>query len=386
MKNYEIVPNPIYDNVFRYLLEDNESARVILSVLSGRDIIKLDTDTGSYTEKMTELDKKVKIERLERKAELKKQKLKKSEWKLINTQLELQKIKLKDPHTSTDIARGHLDFIATVKNNLGVEELIMIELQKEKKPEDIYRFKRYIAGKLTRQIEKTVINRRTKVPETRLISLPILPIFILNFKIEDDIKDLVLHTNNITTGLYTKKTLETPNDFIDNLTYGIIIVQLAHIDRIKKKIDTFKSNSKLLDTYRLLSLFDQSLVYNNNPHRLRYDLDNVPKRFKRLVRRLKSAALENPDLEEEMYAEDEYLQILKNKYKLINDLTEKLDSTTEKLDSTTKELDKEKSIRLIAEAEKEILKLFYIKRISIAEISKKYKLSIEDIEKILGMN
>ncbi len=400
MKNYEIVPNPIYDNVFRYLLEDNESARVILSVLSGKDIIKLDTDTGSYTEKMTEFDKKVKIERLERKAELKKQKLKKSEWKLINTKLELQKIKLKDPHTSTDIARGHLDFIATVKNNLGVEELIMIELQKEKKPEDIYRFKRYIADKLTRQIKKTVINRRTKVPETKLISLPILPIFILNFKIEDDIKDLVLHTNNITTGLYTNKILEKPNDFIDNLTYGIIIVQLAHINQVKKKIDTFKSNSKLIDTYRLLSLFDQGLVYNNNPHRLCYDLNDVPKKFKRIVRRLKSAALENPDLEEQMYAEDEYLEALKYKSRLINNLKKELDSTT-------KELDKEKSIRLIAEeekqkaevekqraedekqkaeVEKQILKLFYIKRMSIEGISKKYKISIEEIEKILGMN
>ena len=119
-------------------------------------------------------------------------------------------------------------------------------------------------------------------------------------------------------------------------------------------------------------MFDQGLVYNNNPHRLRYDLDEVPKKFKRIVRRLKSAALENPDLEEQMYAEDEYLEALKYKSRLINNLK--------------KELDKEKSIRLKAEAEKQILKLFYIKRMSVEEVSKKYNISIEEIEKILGMN
>ncbi len=66
MNNYEIVPNPLYDNVFKYLLEDNESARIILSVLSGREIVKLDYHTGNYTEKKTELDKKIKIEDLEK--------------------------------------------------------------------------------------------------------------------------------------------------------------------------------------------------------------------------------------------------------------------------------------------------------------------------------
>ncbi len=400
MKNYEIVPNPIYDNVFKYLLEDKKSAIIILSVLSGREIIKLDYDTGDYTEKKTELDKKIKIEDLDKKASKKKQSINKSEWQLIDTELELQKIKINNPHTGTDVVKGHLDFIATVRNSSGIEELIMIELQKENQPDDIYRFKRYIANKFTKKTERIVINSHTKVPETKLISLPILPIFILNFKIENDIKDLVLHTNNITTGLYTNKTLKKPNEFIDNLTYGIIVVQLAHLDFVKKNLSSFVNKIHLIETYKLLSFFDQNLIYNNNPHRLRYDSDDIPKKFKRIVRRLKSAALENPDLEEQMHTEDEYLQTLKNKYRTINSLTEKLDDTTKELDNTAKELDKEKIIRKQvedekkqaeereeqAEMEKKIIKLFYIKQIPIEDIAKKYNLSIDKIKKILEMS
>ncbi len=399
MKNYDIVPNPIYDNVFKYLLEDNESARIILSVLLDREIIKLDYATVDYTEKKTEIEKNKKKEDFETKAKQQKLSSNKSEWKLIDTTLELQKTKIKHPNTGTDIARGHLDFIATVKNSLGKEELIMIELQKENEPDDIYRFKRYIANKFTTKTERTVINNSTKVPETKLISLPILPIFILNFKIENDIKDLILHTNHITKGLYTNKDLEKPNEFIDNLTYGIIIVQLAHIKLIKKTKSLFESNQRLMDTFSLLSLFDQSLIFNNNPHRLRYDSDKIPKKFNRLVRRLKSAALENPDLEEQMHAEDEFLQTLKNKYRTINVLTEKLDNTNKKLDntnkkldntnkkldSTNKKLDTEKLKRIKAEQNNKILKMI-LNGTSKEDISQKLNITLTEIQKILGID
>ncbi len=352
MKNYEILPNPIYDNVFKYLLEDIESAKIILSVLSNRNITDLHYESGNFTEKKTDFDKEIKILEIENKANKKKQDANKTEWQLIDTELELQKSKVKDPHTGNDIARAHLDFIATIKDPSGKEEHIMIELQKENDPSDIYRFKRYIAKNFIKKVERTKINSRTKVPEKQIVSLPILPIFILNFKIENDIKDLVLHVNNETRGFYTKKILKKPNEFIDNLTYGLIIVQLAHLDTIKENMLQFLTTEELKRTYKLLSFFDQSLIHNNNRHRLRLPTEQMPKDFGRIVNRLKSASLDNPDLEEEMFAEDEYIQMLKNKYRTINNLSDELSSTTKKLRNTTKKLDKEKLIRKIAEKQR----------------------------------
>ncbi len=352
MKNYEILPNPLYDNVFKYLLEDIESAKIILSVLSNRNITDLHYESGNFTEKKTVLDKEKKILEIENKANKKKQEADKTEWQLIDTELELQKSKVKDPHTGNDIARAHLDFIATIKDPSGKEEHIMIELQKENDPSDIYRFKRYIAKNFIKKVERTKINSRTKVPEKQIVSLPILPIFILNFKIEDDIKDLVLHVNNETRGFCTKKILEKPNEFIDNLTYGLIIVQLPHLDNIKENMLQLLTTEELKRTYKLLSFFDQSLIYNNNRHRLRLPTEQMPKDFGRIVNRLKSASLDNPDLEEEMFAEDEYIQMLKNKYRTINNLSDELNSTTKKLRNTTIKLDKEKLIRKEAEKQK----------------------------------
>lgn len=38
---YIIIPNPIYDVVFRYLMSDHESALIVLSTLINEKIIKL---------------------------------------------------------------------------------------------------------------------------------------------------------------------------------------------------------------------------------------------------------------------------------------------------------------------------------------------------------
>jgi hypothetical protein len=36
--DYIVIPNPLYDVVFRYLMEDIESAKIVLSMLIGQNI------------------------------------------------------------------------------------------------------------------------------------------------------------------------------------------------------------------------------------------------------------------------------------------------------------------------------------------------------------
>ena len=36
------IANPIYDVVFKYLMEDNRAARIFLSAVTGRDIVSLE--------------------------------------------------------------------------------------------------------------------------------------------------------------------------------------------------------------------------------------------------------------------------------------------------------------------------------------------------------
>ena len=49
--DFLIIPNPIYDVVFRYLMQDYDSALIILSTLIGEKIKKLDFQPLTHAKK-----------------------------------------------------------------------------------------------------------------------------------------------------------------------------------------------------------------------------------------------------------------------------------------------------------------------------------------------
>ena len=266
---YVVIPNPIYDVVFRYLMSDVESAKIVLSTLINEKIIKLNLEPLTHSEK---------------------------------------EIQLKDPKNKNDIRLFHLDFTATVELPDGTEELIMIELQKATEPDDIFRFKRYISKNFQRKQEKELIKPGKSAIEKVELPIRLIPIFILNFRIENEINDLLIKTNHIKSGVFKNKQLEKHNEFIDNLTYDIWVVQLPNLTNINE--EDYKNNEYLTKLYALLKLFDQKSKIKNNEHRLRVIRKFFPGFLERIIKRLQAAAIENPDLEEQMFAEDEYLKAL----------------------------------------------------------------------------
>jgi hypothetical protein len=91
------VANPIYDIVFKYLMEDERIARIILSALLRKDIIRVEVRPHEYT----------------------------------NSQRE-----------SLSVFR--IDFGATIRENDGTEKLILIELQKTWLETETLRFRQYL--------------------------------------------------------------------------------------------------------------------------------------------------------------------------------------------------------------------------------------------------
>ena len=77
--DYAIIPNPLYDVVFRYLMEDYESAKLILSTLLGVEILELHFEPQTHAEKIT------------------------------------------DPSVNREIRLFHLDFSATIRTDTGKE-------------------------------------------------------------------------------------------------------------------------------------------------------------------------------------------------------------------------------------------------------------------------
>jgi hypothetical protein len=290
--------------------------------------------------------------------------------------------------SKNDINLFHLDFTATVELPDGSEELIMIELQKATEPGDIFRFKRYISKNFQKKHEKEIINLEDTSVKKVTRPIRLIPIFILNFRIENEINDLLIRTNRIKTGVFKNKNLEKHNEFIDNLSYDIWVVQLPNLSNISES--EYESDEYKKKLFALLKLFDQKSKVKNNEHRLRLIRRFFPGFLERVIRRLQSADANNPNLEEQLYAEDEILKALLDSANQISALNEQI---VEK-DKTIEEKDKslvEKNKALNEEKERsnnkdkiilELAKTLKDSGFTIDAITQKTGFSIEEIENL----
>ena len=305
-KEYFVIPNPIYDVVFRYLMEDMDSATVVVSTLINEKIKKLHLEPITHAEKKEKLNPAA-----------------------LN------------PNTKDDIKLFHLDFMAVIELPNGEEELIMIEVQKASEPDDIFRFKRYISKNFKRKQKQEITDPFTKAIKNVERPIRLIPIFILNFRIENEINDLLIKTNRIKYGIFKDKHLAKHNEFIDNLTYDIWVVQLPNLKNITPQdYDNDEYKTKL---FALLKLFDQDSKIKDNEHRLKLIRKIFPNFLDRVISRLQAADSDNPDLEEQMFAEDEYVKALIDRDNTISFLELNLQKEKEK---------REEQERIVQEQEK----------------------------------
>lgn len=350
---YFVIPNPIYDVVFKYLMEDHDSAVIILSTLINEKIISLNFEPISFTHKLPS-----------------------------NT-------------TDNEITLFHLDFTATIQLADGTEELVMIELQKANKASDIFRFKRYISTNFQKKKETEIVNPKTQVVEKVDRPIRLIPIFILNFRIENEVNDLIIRTDRTKTGVFKNKELKKHNDFIDNLTYDLWIVQLPNLANITE--EDYDDDEYKMKLYLLLKLFDQKAQLKDNRHRLLLLRKIFPGYLERVIARLKSADADNPDLEEKMIVEDEYLAELAKKDNEISffkqnfeiakakleNVKTKLESAKTKLETTKEALENEKKIN--EQRLQNLLKLakkLKTNNIPLSEIIELTGLSLEEVMKL----
>lgn len=157
------IANPIYDVVFKYLMEDNEVAKLLISTIIDRDIIKLDFMPQEHT---INLEKK-----------------------------------------SLTVYR--LDFKATIKTKTG-ENIVVIEVQKAKFPSDITRFRRYLGEQYSNKENRDI---------------PIISIYFLGYSLEK-VKVPVVKVQREYINLSNGKTITEKEKFIESLTHDSFIIQI----------------------------------------------------------------------------------------------------------------------------------------------------------------
>ena len=266
-KKSVIIPNPIYDVSFRYLMADDESAKLIISTLLGKNIIHLSRKNYSipYIKQRMEKDSEAGVKMM------------------------------------------HLDFSATIQTDDG-EQAVIIEMQKsEWTGGDVFRFKRYIQENFSQKRTSQVIDKETGEISIHHEPIILIPIFILDFCIEKEINDPIIKTNRKNIGFFTEKELKESNFFIDNLSYNMITVQIPNINKIPKSMyEPIPQKAKI---YHLLEIFNQKNVVNGDKRTLQ--LEEYDMSFERIVKRLLSAREEYPELAIEMDEEDNYLNDIK---------------------------------------------------------------------------
>jgi len=194
--------NPIYDTAFKGLIRDEEIAKEIIGTLLKTEVIDVDLNITEWNKPMTEAD---------------------------------------------GLPRSvRLDYCATILNEAGEKQQILIEVQKTSQPDDILRFRNYLA----------VAGYGAK-PVLKNSPLPIVTFYFLGFKL-DNIDTPCLKVARHYEDMMEDRVLETKEAFVELLTHDSYIIQ---IPRIKNEEQPQTKLAKILSIFEQSQSDDISLYY-----------------------------------------------------------------------------------------------------------------------------
>ncbi|MDR3196488.1 MAG: hypothetical protein LBU34_01360, partial [Planctomycetaceae bacterium] len=238
------IANPIYDVVFKFMLEDEEVAKSFLSAIIEEEVLGLRFATRERT-----------LRRPAKKANT-----------TNNTENNAGTPTENTGESFLTVCR--FDFSAQISTADGKTKTVMIELQKAKFSTDIMRFRRYIGSHY--QNEENIY---TSGNEQNKKACQIYAIFLLGYDIGVNDCPIIQVDQHIQDGT-TKKSLKVTNEFIEGLHHRSWIIQL---DQLKQRCRN--------DVEKLLSLFDLG-TRTSNRHTLKVDENEYPETCRPIIRRL----------------------------------------------------------------------------------------------------
>jgi hypothetical protein len=275
------IANPIYDTVFKYLMNDSRIAKLLLSAIIGEKIVELDFASTEYVLK-PDADKS-----------------------LIDKTLE-------------QLTVCRLDFNAKIETETGDYKTVIIELQKAKLATDIMRFRKYL-GVMYQSSENTYDADKLKARQ-------IYCIYFLNYDIGYS-NNPVIKVATVVSDVTTNEILEEDSEFIKSLNHISWIVQVKQLkDRRRNELEN------------LLAIFDQDTITNDN-HILNIDETQYPEEYRVIIRKLIEAC-SNEEVRKSMQLEDEILTEIFIRDREIARQAEELTETKEEL-----ALEKERSAK-----------------------------------------
>jgi len=277
------IANPIYDVVFKYMLEDNKVAKLFLSAIIGEEITELEFGAQERT---------------------------------VEIQIPVRE--------GVPLTVCRLDFSAKIKTEKGFNTVI-IELQKAKYLADLMRFRRYL-GLHYQSVDNTSDDKQERARQIYCIyfldygmDLPPRPVLKVNYTVQD---------------VYTGDEFPASGEFVSGLHHCLWIVQIKQLKQKRRN-----------DLEKILSIFDQSNLTDSTKHILNVDNESFPEEYGQIIRRLRKA-MEDQKTRRNMELEDEIIKEIQDKERQIEEMSKtiadnaKIISTlSDQNESLAKELD-----------------------------------------------
>ena len=244
------VANPIYDSVFKYLMEDERIARTILSALLKKEVVEVQIRRNEYTN-----------------------------------------------GSRDNISMFRIDFGARIREADGSLRLILIEVQKTWLDTETLRFRQYLGAQYANK--ENMVHEEMRPP----YGIPMVAVYILGHRV-GNINVPVLYVNHksydydgheVTQGL--------PDPFVDSLVHDSIIVQIPLLHG--------QINNRL---FKVLSVFDQTNKEKDNRQLVELDEANYQDDadMQYILHRLIMASVD-AQLRQDMNVEDEYFQAIEDR-------------------------------------------------------------------------
>jgi hypothetical protein len=272
------IANPIYDAVFKYLMDDNKIAKKLLSLIIGKDIKSL-----KFTPKEFE------------------DKIESKSWTIYR-----------------------IDFAAEIELEDGTIQKVIIEVQKAKFASDIMRFRRYLASQYR--------DKNNTYTDSNGIhkAMPILSIYILGQPL-GNILAPIIKVDRVYKNLTEDKKIDTKNEFIEALTHDSFIIQIPLLNK--------KGRTKL---EKVLSVFENKEAYQHfvkideNDYPKEYA--DIIRRLTKAA--AEPDVIDKMDIEDELIEEFEEIERnLEKTYQQLEEKSQELEETSQELEEKSQELE-----------------------------------------------
>ena len=338
------VANPIYDAVFKFLMEDERIARTIISALLKKEVVSVEMRRHEH------------------------------------------------PNITRDnISMFRIDFAARVREDDGSVRLVLVELQKTWLDTETLRFRRYLAAQYNAE------ENMLKEGPNEGYAIPMVAVYLLGHRI-GDIDEPVVYVGHKALDYNGHEVANGDKDpFINSLIHDSIIVQIPllhgkinnHLDKV---LSVFDQTQRTKENQQVVDL--EESLYEDDPEMMR------------IVHRLTLATM-SAAVRQEMNDEDEFYSVIEARdtqvmklnqmlseqrnqlSKQRDQLSEQKDQLSEQRDQLSKQRDQLSEQRdQLSEQNAQIKAMaqaMFENGLPMESIAKSMNRTINDVKKILGV-